>query len=444
MSIFKAYDIRGLYPQEITADVARKVGRAMVKLTGAETIAVGRDMRASGEVLMQALCEGIAYEGAKVVDVGLVSTPLFYFSVREFAEHEAGIMITASHNPAVYNGFKLTRADGMPIGQDSGMRDIEKMVGEMDDGCSASRVIEKKNTLDAYIQKLFSLVNPNEIGELKVVVDAGNGMAGYVVPEIFSQLSCEMQMLYFELDGNFPNHEANPIVAENMRVAMKNVVEIGADIGVGYDGDADRIAFIDEKGSLISGDITTALLAREILVDHPGARILYDIRGSKAIGEMIEEAGGTYGITRVGHAFIKEQMKKENALMAGELSGHFYFEEFGRMDTSDYALLLMLRLLTRSKKSLSQLVSEVRRYAHSGEINFDVEDKEKVLDRLKNRYQSIAKKFSEMDGLLFDFGDWWFNVRPSNTEPKLRLNLEAKDVEMMEEKKQEIISLILA
>ncbi len=442
MSIFHAYDVRGLYPHEVTPDIVMKIGKAFVEYTGAKTVAVGRDMRPSGEILFPMLCVGIMSAGAKVVDVGLVSTPLFYFSVINYDEHDAGIMVTASHNPAEYNGLKFLHGDGSPIGGDSGLPEIEKMVNEMRPITSTISETTKKDVMDDYISKLYSFVLPSDVSPMRVVVDAGNGMAGHVAPEVFRRLRVAMTPMYFDLDGTFPNHEANPIKPENMKDLQREVLEQQADVGIAYDGDGDRVGFVDEKGGLISGDITTALLARELLKDKPGARILYDLRSSKSVGEVVNEYGGTSAVTRVGHAFIKQQMRKESALFAGEVSGHYYFQDFKYLDISDYAMLLMLRMISRDGRPLSEIVKDVLRYAHSGEINFDVDDKQAVIDRLISTYKDTAKKFSDMDGVLFDFGDWWFNVRPSNTEPKLRLNLEAKDEAMMEEKKKEVVAII--
>ncbi|MAG11530.1 MAG: phosphomannomutase/phosphoglucomutase [Parcubacteria group bacterium] len=449
MSIFRAYDVRGLFPQEITPEVVMRIGAAFVKYTGAKTVAVGRDMRPSGEVLFPMLCVGIMSAGAKVVDVGLVSTPLFYFSVINYDEHDAGIMITASHNPAEYNGLKFLRGDGSPIGGDSGLPEIEKMVGEMTDmdsvrlrNDSLKADVQTKEVMDDYMSSLFSKVAVDDISPLRVVVDAGNGMGGHVAPKIFEKLPTHMTPMYFELDGTFPNHEANPIKPENMEDLQDMVLSSHADVGFAYDGDADRVGMVDERGSIVSGDIITALLARALLQDHPGARILYDLRSSKSVGETIAKRGGESAITRVGHAFIKKQMREENALFAGEVSGHYYFQEFNYLDVSDYALLLLLRMISKDGRPLSEIVAEVVHYSHSGEINFDVKDKQAVIDRLIATYKDKAEKFSDMDGVLFDFGDWWFNVRPSNTEPILRLNLEAKDDAMMEEKKAEVVAII--
>ncbi len=442
MSIFKAYDIRGEYPQELTIELARKIGCAFVQFTHATTVVVGRDMRNSGNVLMPALCEGIASAGAHIIDVGLVSTPLFYFSVAHYSEHDAGIMVTASHNPAQYNGFKMVYGDGMPIGIDSGLRDIENMVRHMNELASIAYTVDKKNVVSDYIEKLYSLVEPHDISPLRVIIDAGNGMAGSTVPALFARLSCTMTPLFFEFDGTFPNHEANPIIVENIRTLSEKVVADRADCGVAYDGDADRIGFIDEKGELIPGDLIIALLAKELLREYNGGHILYDIRSSRAVAEIISECSGTSSVSRVGHAYIKHQMKQENALFAGEFSAHYYFREFGYVDNTDYALLLMLRMVSREQKPLSVLVSAVRRYAHSGEINFEVRDTSAVIERLMLHYKKNAQRFSELDGVLCDFGDWWFNVRSSNTEPKLRLVLEARDSELMEAKKQEVMQLI--
>lgn len=443
MNIFKAYDIRGIFPDEITPEIVRKVGFAVVRFTGAKTVAVGRDMRPSGDVLFPALCEGIAAAGARIVDVGLVSTPLFYFAVQHYPAHDAGVMVTASHNPAQYNGLKLLHGDGAPIGGDSGLLEIERMVREMADIDSVAYEVERFDALSAYVARLYELVLPDSIAPLRVVVDAGNGMAGHVAPAVFAGLSCHLMPIFFELDGTFPHHEANPIKPENMRDLQRMVLETGADIGVAFDGDADRVGFVDERGEIVSGDIMTALIAREVLRDHPGQRVLYDLRSSKAVAEVVREAGGVPAMTRVGHSFIKKQMREEHAVCAGEVSGHYYFSAFGNLDVSDYALLLVLRMLSREQQPFSVLVSAVKRYAHSGEINFDVQDKQLVIDRLISVYKDRAERLYDFDGILCDFGDWWFNVRPSNTEPVLRLNMEARDETMLAEKKMEVIGHII-
>lgn len=457
MSIFRAYDIRGVYPVEIHAEIVRKIAYCMVKHTGAKTVAVGYDMRESRKELFQATCEGVWSAGADVVNVGLVSTPLFYFSVIHYGEHDAGIMVTASHNPAEYNGMKMLYGDGAPIGRGSGMEEIEQMVGEMANGIlnrvqslrrtrsgddSIEGNIREIDVLSAYVDVLCEKVNVQNITPLRVVVDAGNGMAGYVAPKIFERLPVRMTPMYFELDGSFPNHEANPIKEENT-VAMRDMVlKTHADLGIAYDGDADRIAFCDERGEMIPGGMTTALLALSLLKSESDALILSDLRSSKAVEEVVLEAGGRFEMTPVGHSLIKKQMREQDALFAGELSGHFYFKEFAYLDIADYAMLLMLQLLSAEKRPLSKIISEMYSYAHSGEINFEVVDKNGVLKRLVEEYKDVAQKMYDFDGVMFEFGDWRFGVRASNTEPVLRLNLEAKNEVLMNDKVREINEII--
>lgn len=441
MSVFHAYDVRGLIDSEITPQLAYKIGVAMARFTNASQFVVGQDMRASSIPFAQSLCRGLAVDGAKIIDIGLCSTPLFYFAVTTYKT--AGVMVTASHNPAEYNGFKLMNADLLPIGEDSGIRVIEKMVGEMsDEEIDVSVVVEKVDVLADYIAKVNVLVPFQHIAPMSVVVDAGNGMGGYVGDAFFNALPVKTDRLYFELDGNFPNHEANPIKFETLRELSAKVVANGANLGVAYDGDADRVGFVDEKGIPLSGDIVATLLAREILRLHPGSLVLGDVRCTRAFQDEVEALGGKYGMSKVGHAHIKNQMAREGAVFAGELSAHYYFGEFVRNESPEFAIALMLSMLTREQKPLSEIVAEVTRYAHSEEINFSVTDKQKILDALMEKYS--GGEVNKLDGVKITFADWWFSVRASNTENKLRLVVEADTQELLQEKIAEVSGVIVS
>jgi phosphomannomutase len=449
--IFKAYDIRGLSPEELDEDAAFRIGQAIVKFTGAKNIAVGRDMRETTPGLFAALSRGICSQGSNVVDVGLVTTPMTYFTTCDYPEHEAGIMITASHNPSEYNGMKMCFGDALPIGGESGMNEIRALA--IAGPYEAVGTEGQMTTLDiraAYLEKLFSAVDIKKIKPLKIAVDTGNGMEGVIIDDILSRVpDCRYEVLFKELDGRFPNHEANPLKEETLDALKKKIAEMNADLGIAFDGDADRIGVVDENGETVRGDMLVALLAPILLRDAPGAAVLYDVRESMTVVEEIERAGGRPIMTRVGHGLIKPHMREVDAIFAGELSNHFYFKNFCSAESSDLVMLLLMQLISGSGQSLSELVAPLRRYHHSGEINFDVKDKDGVLNALSEKYASVASKIITIDGLRMEFfsdadpdNDWWFNVRASNTEPKLRLNLEAKDSKKMEQMKIELMELI--
>lgn len=439
MSVFHAYDVRGLIDSEITPQLAYKIGVAMARFTNASQFVVGRDMRDSSIPFADSLCRGLASNGAKIIDIGLCSTPLFYFAVTTYKT--AGVMVTASHNPAEYNGFKLMNTDLLPIGEDSGIRVIEKMVGEMgDEEVVVPVVVEKVDVLSAYIAKVNTLVPFQTIAPMSVVVDAGNGMGGYVGNAFFDALPVTTEKLYFELDGSFPNHEANPIKFETLRELSATVVARGATLGIAYDGDADRVGFVDEKGTPLSGDIVATLLAREMLRLHPGSLVLGDVRCTHAYQDEVEMLGGKYGMSKVGHAHIKNQMAKEGAVFAGELSAHYYFGEFVRNESPEFAIALLMAMVTCEQKPLSEIVAEVTHYAHSEEINFSVVDKQSILDALLQRYQD--GEINKLDGVKIVFANWWCSVRASNTENKLRLVVEADTQELLQEKITEVSGVI--
>jgi len=441
-SIFKAYDIRGIYPEDLNEEIAYRVGRAIVVFTGAKTVVIGRDARVSSNSLSEAVMRGVMDQGADAVDVGLVSTPMLNFSVAEYKEHEAGVMITASHNPKEYNGLKLCYGNALPIGGDTGMAEIKKLVmeGKFEEVKRGKAI--KKEILSAYVEKVLSLVDASKVKPLKVVVDTANAVGAVPLPEIFKKTPCQFIPLYFELDGSFPNHEANPLKEETLADLKKKVLEEGADLGVAIDGDADRIGFVDEKGQTVRADLILTLIAREILREKPGELILYDVRSSQVVREEVEKAGGRAKMCRVGHAMIKKQMIDDGAFFAGEFSSHFYYRDFYNVESGDLTMLKILEIVSQAARPLSEIVAPLLRYFHSGEINFEVADKDGVMEELEAKYGAEAKETSRLDGIRLDFDDWWFNVRPSNTEPLLRLNLEAKTKELMEAKKKELEDVI--
>jgi phosphomannomutase len=438
MSIFKAYDIRGLYPEELDEALAEKIGAAAGKFFEGRTIVVGRDMRRSGPALAEAIVRGLTRVGKEVVDIGAVTTPMVTFAVAQFG-YDGGIMVTASHNPAKYNGIKLCGKGAEPISYDTGINAVEKTVlgGDIPSAPKPGSVAQR-DVLPDYIGHLIRAAG--EISGLKLVIDAGNGMAGMLMPPLLKHFSVEVVPLYFELDGSFPHHEANPLKAENLVDLQKKVIETRADLGVAFDGDGDRVIFVDEKGAAISADLVTALLAREMLHTSPGATILYDLRSSWAVREEIERLGGQAIMTRVGHSFIKQTMRKEKAILGGELSGHYYFRENFYADSGAFTLLKVLSLLCRERKPFSELIAPLQRYFASGEINSEVEDKDAKIAELTHMY-SCGHEFG-LDGLSAEFEDWWFNVRPSNTEPVLRLVVEAKTRERMEAMRDQLLSRI--
>lgn len=442
-AIFKAYDIRGIYPEEINFDVAYNIGRALVAHTKAKKVAVGIDMRESSLELEKAVIKGITDQGSDVKKIGMISTPLLYFASWNM-EMDAGVMITASHNPAEYNGMKFCLKEAVPIGEGSGMEEIrdlslkgkfsylgKKGVVEEDDG-------EIKNIYLDYLIGFFKKNFPAK----KIVIDFANGV-GIMEKDVWEKLSDQIESVYLfdNFDGNFPNHEANPLKTETLKDLQEKVLAEKADLGVAYDGDADRVGFVDEKGEVVRMDFITALLAGEILKENPGTLILADIRSSNAVLEYIKKAGGKTRHCRIGHSLIKSQMRREGAIFAGELSGHYFFQENFKAEMATLAVIFILNLLNETGKKMSELVTELKTYFQSGEINFEVADKKIVLEKLKEKY--FDGKINLLDGVRIDYPDWWFNVRASNTEPKLRLNLEAKNQKLMEEKKKEVEQIIL-
>jgi phosphomannomutase len=428
-AIFKAYDIRGITPDQLDADVARAIGSAFARFAsgqpgGARQVLVARDMRASGVELVAAFTEGVQAQGLDVVDLGLASTDLMYFASGKL--DAAGAMFTASHNPAQYNGLKLCLPGAKPIGEDTGLGAIKEMTAAglaAVDGPAGGH--ESLDLLDEFGQHVRSFIDRTVLTPLKVVADTANGMGGLVVPAVFAGLPFDLEILFGELDGSFPNHPADPIQAENLVSLQQRVLETGADVGLAFDGDADRVFLVDDLGQPLSGSTTTAIVAAGVLDKHPGSTILYNCICSKAVPEVIRERGGTPVRTRVGHSFIKAVMAETGAAFGGEHSAHYYFRDNYRADSGSIAALLVLEALGKAGLPLSELRKPFDRYAASGELNFEVADPRAVVERVAKSYPVEAQ--DRLDGLTVDLGDWWFNLRPSNTEPLLRLNLEAAD-----------------
>ncbi|HSI96802.1 MAG TPA: phosphomannomutase/phosphoglucomutase [Gaiellaceae bacterium] len=442
-SVFKAYDVRGLYPSELDEDGAYRIGRAYVEHFEPRTIAVGRDMRLSSPTMSAAVIEGAVDAGADVVDIGLVGTEMLYYAVSELGL-EGGICVTASHNPRDYTGMKIVRGGALPVGGDSGLAEVrERALAELPPSAKRGGVREE-DIWPGFVEKVLSFVDPQAIRPLRVVVDAANGMAGAMLPPVLKQLpQVEVVRCHFEPDGTFPHHEPNPLLPENREFVVARTREERADLGVAYDGDADRCFFVDDTGEFVPGDFVTALLAELVLEKEPGARIIYDVRASRSVPQTIERMGGTPLVNRVGHAFIKHRMRKEGAAFAGEVSAHYYFRDFSQADSGVVPFLLMLELLSRRNAKLSEILVPYReRFFLTGEINTPVTDVPLKLQELKERYSAAGGAISHLDGLSVEFDDWHFNVRPSNTEPLLRLNLEALSRELMEEKRSEVLALI--
>jgi phosphomannomutase len=440
--IFKAYDIRGVTPDDLDVGDAHRIGRATARFIGAASLAVARDARQSSPELQEALIRGITDEGVDVIDLELISTPMLYYAV-EHLRIGGGIMITASHNPAQYNGFKICREHAIPIGEASGLLDIEQLSKHVaDEGPRATRgSVRSVDVREGYAEHVLSTGAGRP--QLKVAIDCGNGMASVGLEPVLTRLDLEVERLYFEPDGTFPNHEADPLKHENLRDLVAAVQRVGADFGVAFDGDADRAVFVDEKGAPISSDLMTGLLARRLLQKTPGGRVLYDLRSSRVTAEEIEAAGGIPEMCRVGHSFVKAHMRKVGAIFAGELSGHFYFRFSPTLVADDgvAAFLSLLDLLASENRPLSDLVAPLKRYSASGEINCQVEDVQSVLASVESDHAD-APDVSHLDGLLVRYPDWWFNLRPSNTEPVLRLNLEANTEAEMIEKRDALLTRI--
>ncbi len=439
---FKAYDVRGLYPGELDEEGAYAIGRAYVEQFEPARIAVGRDMRLSSPTMAKAVIEGATAAGAEVLDIGLVGTEMVYFAVGELGL-DGGVMVTASHNPKDYTGMKIVRAGALPVGGDSGLLDVrDRAVGIGTGQRPVPRAADAYDIWPAYVDRLMSFVDVSELRPLKVVIDAANGMAGTMLPPLLERLPIEAVRCYFEPDGAFPNHEPNPLLPENREFIVRKTLEEGADFGVAFDGDADRCFFVDDSGEFVAGDFATALFAQGVLEKEPGARVIYDVRASWAVPETIEAAGGEAVVSRVGHAFIKLLMREIDAAFAGEVSGHYYFRDFSQADSGVVPFLLILERISKGGAKLSELLRPFRElYFITGEINTPVADVPAKLAELEERFGPDGK-VSHLDGLSVEAEDWHFNVRPSNTEPLLRLNLEARSQELMERKRDEVLAVI--
>ena len=447
-SIFKAYDIRGLVDKELTPDFAFATGVAVARFLELErepgTVVIGEDMRPSSPTLATAFAAGVTSQGLDVIRIGLASTDMLYFASGKL--NRPGAMFTASHNPAAYNGIKLCFSGARPIGKESGLVTIEKFVKEGTPMAMRNLGVEKsQEMLEEYVDHLLSLVDVSSIRPLKIVIDAGNGMGGYTAPAVFKRLNAEVIEMYFELDGTFPNHEANPIEPSNLKDLQKAVKKHGADIGLAFDGDADRCFLVDEKGELVNPSSLTGLIASRELKRYPLSNVIYNLISSRAVKEVIEENGGTAGRSRVGHSYIKKLMAETNAVFGGEHSGHFYFRDFWKADSGMLAALHAIAALGETKTSLSKLLTPFNRYHSSGEINSTVSDAKAAMDTIEGIYgKKDGVEVDHLDGLTINGDTWWFNLRASNTEPLLRLNVEASTAARMEKVRDDVLNTIRA
>ena len=441
--VFKAYDVRGIYPDELDEAGAYAIGRAYVDEFEPRAIAVGRDMRLSSPSIAEAVMRGVADSGADVVDVGMVGTEMVYFAVGDL-DLEGGIMVTASHNPKEYTGMKIVRRGALPVGGDSGLMEVRARAMALEDvpqGQTPGHV-RKEDIWPRWVDAVLAFIDVEAVKPLRVVIDAANGMGGVMLPPVLERLPIDAVPYFFEPDGTFPNHEPNPLLPENREFIIEKVRTERADLGIAFDGDADRCFFVDDTGEFVPGDFVTALLAESILEKAPGAKILYDVRASWAVPQTIERAGGVPLVNRVGHAFFKHRMREEGAVFGGEVSGHYYFQEFSRADSGVIPFLLMLELVSKRDQKLSEILTAYReRYFITGELNTPVDDVALKLQELKERFGPEGT-VSHLDGLSVDAEDWHMNVRPSNTEPLLRLNLEALSPDLMERKRDEVLEVI--
>ena len=442
--VFKAYDVRGIYGTDLDEEGAYAIGRAYVEEFEPRRIAVGRDMRLSSPSMARAFVDGAADGGADVLELGMVGTEMVYFAVGELGL-DGGACVTASHNPKEYTGMKIVRRGALPVGGESGLLDVRDRALRGFGERTARGDVRDENIWPAFRDRVLSFVDRETIRSLRVVVDAANGMAGAMLPPVLEQLpQIEAVTCFFEPDGTFPNHEPNPLLPENREFIVAKTLEEGADLGVAFDGDADRCFFVDDTGEFVPGDFVTALLAESILEKEPGGKVIYDLRASWAVPETVERAGGVALVNRVGHAFIKHRMRKEGAVFGGEVSGHYYFRDFSQADSGVVPFLLMLELISNKGRKLSEILAPYReRYFITGELNTPVADVPLKLQELKERFREEGE-VSHLDGISVDAADWHFNVRPSITEPLLRLNLEARSQELMERKRDEVLGLIRA
>ena len=440
-AVFKAYDVRGVYPTELDEEGAYRVGRAYVEEFEPRAIAVGRDMRVSAPAMARAVAEGAADGGADVVDIGMVGTEMLYFAVGELGL-DGGVCVTASHNPKEFTGMKIVRRGALPVGGESGLQEVKARALAAFGERERRGDVREENVWPAYRERVLSFIDVAAVKPLRVVVDAANGMAGAMLPPVLERLPVDARTFYFEPDGTFPNHEPNPLLPENREFIVAKTLEEEADLGVAFDGDADRCFFVDDTGEFVPGDFVTALLAEAILEEEPGAKIIYDVRASWAVPDTVRRLGGEPLVNRVGHAFIKHRMRKEDAAFGGEISGHYYFRDFSQADSGVIPFLLMLELISKRDRKLSEILAPFReRYFISGELNTPVHDIPLKLQELKERFGPEGT-VDHLDGISVIAEDWHFNVRPSNTESLLRLNLEARSQELMERKREEVLAVI--
>jgi phosphomannomutase len=442
-NVFKAYDVRGIYPDQLDEAGAYAIGRAYVEEFEPRSLAVGRDMRVSSPSMAEAVVRGAAEAGADVIDLGMVGTEMVYFAVGDL-DLEGGIMVTASHNPKEYTGMKIVRRGALPVGGDSGLMEIRARAASLEDrseGQSLARV-RQEDIWPRWVDAVLSFIDVDAVKPLRVVIDAANGMAGVMLPPVLERLPIDVVRCFFEPDGTFPNHEPNPLLPENREFIIAKLREEHADIGVAFDGDADRCFFVDDTGEFVPGDFVTALLAESIVQREAGSKILYDVRASWAVPETIERAGGIPLVNRVGHAFFKHRMREEGAVFGGEVSGHYYFRDFSQADSGVVPFLLMLELISKRDQKLSEILRPYNEhYFITGELNTPVDDVALKLQELKERFGPEGT-VSHLDGLSVEADQWHMNVRPSNTEPLLRLNLEALSPELMERKRDEVLDVI--
>jgi phosphomannomutase len=439
--VFKAYDVRGIYPTELDEEGAYAIAAAYVEQFEPKRIAVGRDMRLSSPSMADAAMRGAAEAGADVLDLGMIGTEMLYFAVGELGL-DGGLTVTASHNPKEYTGMKIVRRGALPVGGDSGLLDVrDKATAGARHRTGPAGAVGPVDIWPAYVDRVMSFIDVSAVRPLRIVIDAANGMAGAMLPPVLERLPVEAVRCFFEPDGSFPNHEPNPLLPENREFIVRKTLEERADLGVAFDGDGDRCFFVDDTGEFVPGDFVTALFAESVLAKEPGAKIIYDVRASWAVPEAIERAGGVPLVNRVGHAFIKARMRKDDAAFGGEVSGHYYFRDFSQADSGVIPFLLMLEIVSRRGK-LSEILEPFRsRYFITGEINTPVPDVALKLQELKERYAGEAT-ISHLDGISVEADGWHFNVRPSNTEPLLRLNLEARSRDLMDRKRDEVLELI--
>jgi phosphomannomutase len=444
-NIFKAYDVRGLYPSEINETAAHDIGGGFVSYLGARRIAVTRDMRTSSPGLAEAFIEGARQQGCDVVDYGMLPTDVMYFAVCRDGL-DGGAQITASHNPKEYNGIKLVSKDARPLSGDVGLKEIREMImaRELPPGKPAMGAYERREAVEDYLEHIFTFIDPSIIEPFNCVLDAGSGMGGLIGPKMFARLPCKTSHVAMEVDGTFPHHESNPLIEENRRTVTQRVLDEKADIGIAWDGDADRCFFIDGTGDFVAGDFVTALLAEAFLLKYPGEKIIYDVRASSAVKDIVAQYGGTALMSRVGHAFIKQRMRAENAIFGGEVTGHYYFRDNFFADNGFIPVLLILELMSRKGKTLAELLAPLReKYFISGEINTTLAS----MDVADAKIAEITRRYADgqvyhLDGVSVEYADWHLNVRKSNTEPLLRLNLEGTTRAVMEQRRDEVLGII--